>query len=113
MIGVAGFLIRLCSRVKVDSLVVLYTINVFLTFSLTQASILRYLLRIDTREKHPDWRLHIGIHVVAGMMCVTILVITVFEKFREGGWLTVVATGSLVVLCFAIKHHYHGVVDVL
>jgi len=42
-------------------------------------------------------------------MCVTILVITVFEKFREGGWLTVVATGSLVVLCFAIKHHYTGV----
>jgi len=109
LMGGAGFLMLLHTRGKVDALVVLYSINVFLTFSLTQAAMLRYWLRSDTREKHPDWRHHIGIHVVAGMMCVTILVITVFEKFREGGWLTVVATGSLVVLCFAIKHHYTGV----
>ena len=109
LIGGAGFLMLLHTRGKVDALVVLYSINVFLTFSLTQAAMLRYWVRRDTRAKHLDWKRHIGIHVVAGAMCVTILVITVFEKFREGGWLTVVATGSLVFVCLAIKRHYVGV----
>jgi hypothetical protein len=36
-------------------------------------------------------------------------VITVAEKFGEGGWLTIVATGALLALCLAIKRHYTGV----
>src|SRR5437899_10280050 len=109
LMGGAGFLMLLHTRGKVDALVVLYSINVFLTFSLTQAAMLRYWLRGDTREKHPDWRHHIGIHLVGGTLCVTILIITISEKFREGGWLTVVATSALIALCIAIKRHYLGV----
>jgi hypothetical protein len=37
---------------------------------------------------------------------VTILIITVFEKFAEGGWLTVVITAGLTGLCLMIKKHY-------
>jgi K+ transporter len=33
----------------------------------------------------------------------------VAEKFGEGGWLTVVATGALIILCLVIKRHYEGV----
>jgi hypothetical protein len=31
------------------------------------------------------------------------------ERFREGGWVTVAATGALIALCFAIKRHYQSV----
>ena len=109
LMGGAGFIMLLQTRGKVDTLVVLYSINVFLTFSLTQAAMLRYWSRGDTRAKHPDWKQHIGLHLVAGVLCATILIITVLEKFLEGGWLTVVATGTLVALCFGIKRHYGGV----
>jgi hypothetical protein len=47
--------------------------------------------------------------VVGGALCVVILTITVAEKFREGGWLTVVATGALIALCVAIRRHYADV----
>src|SRR5438445_5281098 len=109
LMGGAGFFMLLYTGGKVDALVVMYSINVFLTFSLTQAAMLRYWLRHDTREKHPDWARHLWIHLVGGVLCATILVITVFEKFREGGWLTVLATGALIALCFSIKRHYNGV----
>jgi len=109
LMGGAGFFMLLYTGGKVDALVVMYSINVFLTFSLTQAAMLRYWVQRDTRAKHPDWARHIWIHVVGGALCATILVITVFEKFREGGWVTVLATGALIALCLAIKRHYNGV----
>jgi hypothetical protein len=44
--------------------------------------------------------------VVALALCATILVITVLEKFGEGGWLTLLITAALVGVCMLIKRHY-------
>src|SRR5205823_7021769 len=79
LMGGAGLFMLFYTGGKVDALVVMYSINVFLTFTLTQVAMLRYLLRIDTRAKHPDWARHIWIHLVGGALCATILVITGFE----------------------------------
>src|SRR5205085_3466722 len=54
LMGGAGFLMLLKTSGAVDALVVLYSINVFLTFTLTQAAMLRYWVQRDTRAKHPD-----------------------------------------------------------
>jgi hypothetical protein len=42
-------------------------------------------------------------------MCLSILIITTFEKFSQGGWITVVITSVLIGLCFAIRRHYDHV----
>ena len=109
LMGGAGLLMLLYTGGRVDALVVMYSINVFLTFSLTQMGMIRYWLKRETRLKQRDWKSHIWIHLVGGALCLTILVITVLEKFREGGWLTVLATSALIALCMAIKRHYGGV----
>jgi amino acid transporter len=109
LMGGAGFFMLLYTHGKVDALVVMYSINVFLTFTLTQVSMLRYWMQRETRARHPDWTRHIGIHLVGGALCAIILIITVFEKFREGGWVTVLATSALIALCLAMKRHYNGV----
>src|SRR5438874_5489410 len=85
LMGGAGFLMLFYTRGKTDALVVMYSINVFLTFTLTQAAMLRYWVSAETKKKHPDWARHIWIHLVGGALCVTILVITILEKFAEGG----------------------------
>ena len=107
LMGISSFLVLLYTHGAVEALVVMYSINVFLTFSLTETAMIRYW--ITTRKKHLDWKSHIWIHIVGGTLCVTILVITVSEKFREGGWLTLVATSLLIGLCILIKRHYNGV----
>src|SRR3954469_10705545 len=109
LMGGAGFLMLLYTHGAVTALVVMYSINVFLTFSLTQAGMVRYWFARETRKRHRDWKSHVWIHVVGGALCITILVITVAEKFGEGGWLTMVATGALLALCLAIKRHYLSV----
>jgi hypothetical protein len=47
------------------------------------------------------------------MLCLTILAITIFEKFTEGGWITLLVTALLVAACFSVKRHYRLVVQAL
>ena len=109
LMGASSLAVLVYTRGAVAALVVMYSINVFLTFSLTQIAMVRYWLQRETQTRHPDWLRHIWIHLLGGVFCLVILVITVAEKFSEGGWLTIVATSVLVGLCLLIKRHYNGV----
>ena len=109
LMGGMSVAMLLYTRGSVDTLVLLYSINVFVTFSLSQVGMIRYWLMQDTRRKHPDWSRHIGIHIIGFFLCFGILVVNVLEKFTEGAWLTVVVTGTLVAICMLIKRHYVGV----
>ena len=40
--------------------------------------------------------------MIAAGLCVLILVVTVIQKFTEGGWLTLVITAGLIGFCFAV-----------
>lgn len=95
----------------VSQLVVMYSINVFVTFSLSQFGMCRFWIK--HRDQHPDWVRHLPIHLIGLALCVTILIVTCVEKFSEGGWLTLFVTGLLVVACFYIKRHYGLVVRAL
>jgi amino acid transporter len=95
----------------VSKLVVMYSINVFLTFSLSNLGMSRFW--ITERKKHKDWLRHLPVHLVGLALCVTILIVTCFEKFADGGWLTLLITGLLVGLCFAIRSHYRLVVGAI
>jgi len=65
---------------------------------------------IANRREQPSWFRHLPIHLLGLALCATILVVTCFEKFREGGWLTLVITGALVAVCVYVKQHYKKVV---
>jgi amino acid transporter len=91
----------------VDKLVVMYSINVFVTFSLSQAGMVRFW--VTRRADHKDWKRHLPINLIGFLMCVAILVITVAEKFLEGGYMTLAITSVLVGVCFMIRRHYNSV----
>jgi len=89
---------------QTSTLVLMYSINVFLTFSLSQAGMVRYWFR--DRAKHSDWQRHIIIHLIGLVLCFSILIASLIEKFREGGWVTVVVTTAVIALCLYIRRHY-------
>ncbi len=68
---------------------------------------------VKHRKEHPDWYRHLPIHLIGLCLCLTILAVTVFEKFTAGGWLTLVVTGLLIALCFGVKQHYAKVVQAI
>lgn len=96
------------TRGDVSKLVVLYSINVFLTFSLSNIAMTLFWWK--RRKEEPTWARHLPAHVIAATLCLTILGVTVYEKFSEGGWLTVLITSGLTLMCFAVKRHYGVVV---
>jgi amino acid transporter len=111
LMSIAAFGAMIYTRGDVSRLVVMYSINVFVTFSLSNLAMTRFW--VQHRRDHASWPKYLVGHVVALILCSTILVITIIEKFTEGGWLTLLVTAALVVVCFLIKRHYNLVVQAL
>ncbi len=85
------------------TLVVMYSINVFLTFSLSNLAMMRHWWRM--RRTLP-WRKSLAIHAAGFIVCAGILVVTATEKFSEGGWVTLLITTAVISVCIWIKRHY-------
>lgn len=105
--GVAAAAVLVYTRGVVGLLVIMYSINVFLTFTLSQLGMARHWLQVRRHRGH--WRRRLAVNATGALVTATILTIMVVLKFREGGWVTLVATGTLVTLCFAIRRHYRQV----
>jgi hypothetical protein len=104
LMGGAAIALLFYTKGSVSALVVMYSINVFITFSLSQLGMSRFF--IQRRKEDPQWLRHLSVHLVGLVLCLTILAITVFEKFTEGGWLTLVITSVVIGLCYLIRNHY-------
>ena len=91
---------------KVDVLVVMYSINVFLTFSLSLAGVTRHRWR---EKGNPRTWHKLFIAFLGFIVCSTILVTTLLEKFTDGAWKTVLVTSLVIVLGLAIRRHYERV----
>src|SRR6185436_9799094 len=61
------------------------------------------------RREAAHWRRSLLVNASGALVTATILGIMAFLKFREGGWVTIVATGLLVTLCAVIHGHYQRV----
>jgi amino acid transporter len=91
----------------IDILVIMYSINVFLTFSLSMFAMARHVR--STRGVREHWHKRFALFVVGFVLCFTILVITVIEKFPHGGYVTLAVTGAVIALCMMIRRHYNTV----
>jgi amino acid transporter len=92
---------------SVKYLVIMYSINVFLTFTVTSFGMCVYWLR--ERRTAMDWKSGLGMNGVGFLLTASILIATVLIKFPEGGWLTLLITGTFVALSFMIRRHYRSV----
>ena len=105
LMGAASITTLLWTHGDITALVTMYSINVFVTFSLSQASMLRLWWRTEGEGR----RRAFVIHGVALALCLSILVGTIYEKGEQGGWVTIVVTSLLVGFCFVVRRHYRTV----
>lgn len=107
LMSVAALSILIYTEGSVGALVVMYSINVFLTFSLSQLGMSRFY--IQRRKTDKKWLQHLSIHAIGFVLCATILLIMSYEKFLEGGWLTLLITSVVIGFCYVIRSHYKKV----
>jgi amino acid transporter len=106
LMGGAALVLLCFSKGSVDTLVVLYSINVFITFSLSQLGMVRHWWL--ERRREPKWVRKISINGFGLLLTGGILISLCCVKFFEGGWLTLLVTGILVAVAFRVKSHYRG-----
>ena len=92
---------------SVDLLVIFYSINVFITFSLSQLGMVRHWWQMRAEDR--TWKRKLAINGFGFVLTAFILVSLTAVKFFEGGWATLLITGVLVAAAFATRRHYAGV----
>jgi amino acid transporter len=102
--GAAALVLLLLTRGSVRFMVVLYSINVFITFCLSQLGMVLHWWRARGEERY--WRKKILVNGVGLVLCLFILLSMIVIKFGEGGWITIFVTGSLMLVAATIKRFY-------
>src|SRR5262249_29600902 len=87
------------------SLIPLYMIGVFVSFSLSQGGMcLKW-----KREREAGWQAHALVNGVGGLLTTIVLVIVAITKFAEGAWLILALIPMLVLHFRSIRKHYETV----
>ncbi len=111
LMGIAALGVLLWSKGSVALLVVLYSINVFLTFSIALYGLCVYWMQ--KRRSAPNWRWRFLLSLAGLFVTGGILLVLIVGKFHEGGWVTLIITGCVIGLCLVIRWHYDETRDQL
>ncbi len=104
IMGGFALVVMILTKGSVRLLVVLYSINVFITFFLSQLGMVRHWWR--DRHVTKSWFNKLSINGIGLVLTAFILISMVVVKFFEGGWVTLLITGTLVVFAILVKRHY-------
>ena len=94
---------------SVNALVPLYTIGVFLAFTLSQSGLVRRWRRL----RNPGWRTSIAINSFGALVTGTVLIVVAVTKFALGAWMVMILIPLIVALLYAINRHYQTTQDAL
>jgi len=107
------------NRARVDLLIPLYAIGVFLSFTLSQTGMARRWWRIGhlkdgeeivshgtTLRYEKGWRHKMLINGFGAVCTAIVMVVFAVTKFREGAWIVLIVIPLLVSLFFTIHRHY-------
>ncbi|MBW6505067.1 APC family permease [bacterium] len=101
--GVAFFMLFITGG-SVRLLVIIYSINVFLTFSMSQFGMVVHWWK--DRKSVERWEYRLAVNGVGFILTASILCIIVVMKFLEGGWITLLVTSTFVAASFFVRRHY-------
>jgi amino acid transporter len=100
-------------QAEVTRLIQLYIVGVFVSFTLSQAGMLRHWNRLLRTERDPSVRGRMKrSRVINGFgMCLTgtVLVIVLITKFLLGAWIAIAAMAVIYVTMLSIRKHYDTV----
>jgi amino acid transporter len=105
--GAAAAVLVLYTRGSVKVLVVMYSIQVFIAFTLTQAGMVRHWW--NTRATQAHWRRRLIVAGVGTLLTGAILAITAVMKLKEGVWMSLLVTAALITLSYTVRAHYRRV----
>jgi len=118
-LAVIASLLIIVFRARVDLLIPLYAIGVFLSFSLSQIGMARRWRKIghlgegeeilepgSVLRYNRGWRTKMWINGFGAVCTFIVMIIFAVTKFSEGAWVVLIIIPTLVKTFFTIHHHY-------
>ncbi|HYY78064.1 MAG TPA: APC family permease [Actinomycetes bacterium] len=91
-------------KANINSLIPLYAIGVFISFTLSQAGMTRRHLRL----REPGWRYGLVVNGLGAVTTFVVLLDVISTKFVHGAWMVLVALPIMVVLLYRTNRAYSG-----
>lgn len=98
-------------RGSVTNLIPLYTVGVFLAFTLSQMGLVRHWWQVRAEER--GWRSRASVNGIGAAATGIVLVVVAVSKFALGAWMVLVLIPLLIAMMWGISRHYRHVEDVL
>lgn len=97
-------------QAEVTRLIQLYIVGVFVSFTLSQAGMIRHWNRHLRNERDPEARARMirsrAINAFGMVMTGVVLVIVLLTKFLLGAWIAIAAMAVIYLVMLAIRRHY-------
>jgi hypothetical protein len=107
VLGALASILLIVFRGQTDKLIPLYTIGVFVAFSMSQAGMVARWLRL----REPGWQHGLPMNAIGMVLTGIVFLVTAGDKFTEGAWIVLVLIPILVTTFFAIHRHYADVTE--
>jgi amino acid transporter len=88
-----------------NALIPLYAVGVFLSFTLSQAGMVRHHLKL----REPGWKRNTVINAVGAVATLIVVLIVAVTKFTSGAWIPLIVIPAIVLLFKGIHRHYRRV----
>nr|WP_240189182.1 APC family permease [Nakamurella flavida] len=112
-LAVVALILVIAFQADVTSLIQLYIVGVFVSFTCSQAGMIRHWSRLLSTEKDPTVRRRMRrsqtINAVGFCCTAVVLVIVLITKFLAGAWIAIAAMAVIFVTMKAIRKHYDRV----
>ena len=104
-LAVAAVLLLVAVSARTAKLIPLYSIGVFVGFTLSQVGLVRHW----RAERPRRWRLRAGINGAGAVMTGVVVLVLLGTKFTAGAWVVVVAIPIMIVLFARTESYYEAV----
>lgn len=101
----AAILLIIIFKGETHSLIPLYAVGVFLSFTLSQAGMVRH----HFRSREPHWIRSLVFNALGALMTFLVLMVIATTKFADGAWMVVLLIPCLVLVFTRIQAHYVAV----
>jgi amino acid transporter len=109
LLGAAASILILFFQGDTHSLLPMYAVGVFISFTISQIGMVRRWLRLQT----PGWLRNAAVNLIGGSTTLAVFLIILTTRFTQGAWIVVVLIPAIVAALLRIKRHYMQVASQL
>ena len=109
VLAIISALLLVLYQGSVNGLIPLYTIGVFIAFTLSQAGLVRHWVR----ERGRGWRFSAAINALGAVVTGIVTLVVAVTKFQFGAWMVLAVMPVMAYLMWRVHQHYRRIEDEL